>query len=62
VKNGYSEKHLIEHRLKEQKTLIIAGLNIPEKVKNLLSINTKEIYEMIVHLPISLKLLFNFSK
>jgi len=37
-------------------------LNIREKVKIIFSINTKEIYEMIVDLPIGLKLLLNFSK
>jgi len=36
VENGYSEKHLIEHRLKEQATnrLLEQLLNIPEKVNN----------------------------
>jgi len=37
-------------------------LNIPEKVKIIFSFHTKEIYEMIVDLPIGLKLLLNFSK
>jgi len=37
-------------------------LNIWEKVNIVSSINTKEIYEMIVDLPIYLKLLFIFSK
>jgi len=45
-----------------KKALLQQVLKIPEKVKVLFSINTKEIYEMIVHIPISLKLLFNFSK
>jgi len=37
-------------------------LNTPEKVKIIFSISTKEIYEMVVDLPISLKILLNFSK
>jgi len=37
-------------------------LNIPEKAKIIFSINTKEIYEVIVGLPISLNLLFQFTK
>jgi len=55
------KKHLIEHRLKRVKNALLAQvLNIPEKVKILFSINTKEVYEMIVHLSVSSKLLFDF--
>ena len=36
-------------------------MNIPEKVKYVFSINTKEMYEMNVDLPISLNLFLSFS-
>jgi len=61
VENSYSENHVIEYRLRST-DIIRAVLNILQKVKILFSINTNEIYEMIVDLPTSLKLLFNFSK
>ena len=61
MENGYSEKNLIEHRLKEYKPLIAAAFEYPWEGYILFSINTKEIYEVTVDLPISSNILFNFQ-
>jgi len=34
VENGYSENHVIEHRLKDYKPLLEQLLNIPERLEN----------------------------
>jgi len=62
VENCYSENHLLEHRLKECKPFIRAAFENPGEGQNFIPLNTKEIYEMTVDLPIRLNLLFNFSK
>ena len=62
MENGYSEEPLNRAPIKSTNLLLEQVWNIPEKVKIIFSINTKEIYKMIVDLQISLKLLHNFSK
>jgi len=61
VDNRDNEKHVIEHRL-NHKPLIGAAFQYPREGYKLFSLLTLEIHEMIVDLPTSFNLLFNFSK
>ena len=65
MENGYTAKTIFNRAPVEgvvYKLLIRADFEYFEEGQKFWSVNTKQIYEMIADLPVSLKLLFYFSK